>query len=368
MGCTNVETLVLGVAYCCYSVILSLCYSRISMARRISLLTTSNSNSQARELLRLYLAPTPGTEYPCSLSHLPHLQTPHPLTKQAASFCRLTHKGKYPCELGIHNKQQILVFILNKSYHKLRSFPNLKFNTLLPNSLTVDQRLLNPPSPLEVSNSPLARLAFQEESPINEKTVEFNTKLSQLLLQLKTELPPFFEKSHPYYLYASDLRFDFNYTPISFSVSSRLKYKLLVSSIQSLFRVVYSDLGLDILKITKSESDYSIHTRWRLTCVNRFSLSKKPVFFDAVSTFYMNEDGLIDRHTLDRVSKDTRKVPTLAWLFIGLGLYPSGLKEPSPAVEFAAKNKRLSRKRVSPIHVCEQMHSIGPVCYRFRTL
>ena len=218
------------------------------------------------------------------------------------------------------------------------------FNTLLQNSFTVDQRLLNRPSPVEVSNSPLARLAFQEESPINERTVEFNTKLSQLLLELKTELPSFFEKSHPYYLYANDIRFHFNYTPISFSVNSRFKYRLLIGSIQSIFRVVYSDLRLDILKITKSECDYSIHTRWSLTCVNRMSLSKKPVLFDAVSTFYMNEDGLIDRHTLDRISKDSRKVPTLAWLFIAIGLYPSELKESSPAVDYASKNKRPDRK------------------------
>ena len=307
------------------------------MARRVSLLTTSHSNSQARELLRLYLAPPPGTEYPCSLSHLSHLQIPHPLTKQPASLCRLAHKET-------HSKQQLFVFIFNKSLHKLKSFPNLKFSNLLPNSLAIDQPLLNRPSPLQVSHSPLTRVAFREDSPLNERTVELNTKLSQLLLDLKTELPNFFEKSHPFYLYASDLRFNFNYTPVSFTVSSRFKYKLLISSIQSLFTVLYSDLGLDILKITKSESDYSIHTRWRLTCVNRLSPSKKPVFFDAVSTFYMNEDGLIDRHTLERASKDTRKVPTLAWLFIAIGLYPSQLKDPSPAVEFASKNKRAVRK------------------------
>ena len=308
------------------------------MARRISLLTTSNTNSQARELLRLNLAPTPGPEYPCSLSHLPHshLQISYPLIKQSTSFCRLSHRRT--------QTKHVLVFILNKSCHKLRSFPNLMFNTLLQNSFTVDQRLLNRPSPLEVSNSPLARLAFQEESPINERTVEFNTKLSQLLLELKTELPSFFEKSHPYYLYANDIRFHFNYTPISFSVNSRFKYRLLIGSIQSIFRVVYSDLRLDILKITKSECDYSIHTRWSLICVNRMSLSKKPVLFDAVSTFYMNEDGLIDRHTLDRISKDSRKVPTLAWLFIAIGLYPSELKESSPAVDYASKNKRPDRK------------------------
>ncbi|KAI6646691.1 hypothetical protein LOD99_12812 [Oopsacas minuta] len=301
------------------------------MARRISL-TQLNSNSQARELPRLYLAPAPSHESPCSFCHLPH-QHPrfsHPLAQQSASL-------PYPTKSN--TKQYLLVFILNKSYHKWRTFPNYKFTNFLPFSLAVDPSLFDRPSPLEVSQTPLARLSSQEDSPLNERAVEYNTKLSQLLLELKTELPLFFEKSHPYHLYTNDIAFNFNYSPISFKLNSRLTYQILLASVRLVFRLVYSDLGLDLLKITKSESDYSIHTRWRLTCINRFSISKKPVLFDAISTFYMNEDGLIDRHTLERVYKDSRKVPTLAWLFIAIGFYPSELKDTSSAVEFASKNK-----------------------------
>ena len=296
------------------------------MTRRIPL-TLSNSNSQARELLRLYVAPPPSFDPPCSLCHL-------------SSSHYVTNHSTYSLHTRDKTSQHIIVFLFNKSSHKLRSLPNLRFVHFLPFSLAVDSQVLDRTSSLEVSQSPLALNSSQEDSPLNERAVEYNTKLSQLLQELRSQLPDFFEKSHPYHLYADNLKFELNYSPLSFSLNSKLNYQFLLTSIRYAFRLVYSDLGLELLKVTKSLSDCSIHTRWRLTCVNRLSISRKPLFFEAISTFYMNEEGLIDRHRLERVYKDTRKVPTLAWLFIAIGFYPSELKETSPAVEFTSKHKR----------------------------
>ena len=299
------------------------------MARRTSLLTHSSQN-QAKELLRLCL--TPASEFPNITSHLPHShpQLPHQTSRPVTS---LTHARK-PLKLDT------LFFILNKSYHKIRSLPDIQLKTFIP------APPLAVPSLLEVSNSPITRLSAREDFEVNERTIELNTKLSELLLQLRHELPRFFEESQSFSIYSKDLKFVFRYSPFSLKLSSIFQYKMFLSSFRSLFKLFYSDLRVELLKMTKSQSDYSISTRWRVSGLYRLSRSNRSVF-DGISTFYMDEKGQVNCHTVERVSKNKRKVPPLAWFFIAVGYYyPSELKDAnSNAVEFA-KRKKQSEKNL----------------------
>lgn len=83
---------------------------------------------------------------------------------------------------------------------------------------------------------------------------------------------------------------------------------------------------MDVLKITKHSEDSSIKIRWRITGITGYRILYKMVQFrvwqpkqmiekhqktwiDGFSTLYINNDGLIVRHIVDKVVPDQDKNP-----------------------------------------------------------
>lgn len=177
------------------------------------------------------------------------------------------------------------------------------------------------------SNLETQRILYAELSPdlqtINKKQPSENRKASEEQLQhifdyLSEELPMLFLHSWNYSIYKEDLVFINNIRGTSTIGLDNYKKQIVLLKLVGHLRFAY--VKLDILKITMHPEDSSIKVRWRIVGVSgtnvflkfwkhkvwnvKEQLSNQQSWYDGFSTFYVNNDGKIFKHVVDKMMPD----------------------------------------------------------------
>ncbi|XP_062492748.1 uncharacterized protein C6orf136 homolog isoform X1 [Pezoporus occidentalis] len=126
--------------------------------------------------------------------------------------------------------------------------------------------------------------------------------------KLQHELPNFFLKIPDYGLYSHDVEF-INHL-LHLHTRGRPMYQVAVALCRALAWGYFASLRLEVLALTRHPEDWSIRARWRLTglplhlLVLRFYRRDKAALlrsYDAFSTFFLNSQGLIRCHRVDKL-------------------------------------------------------------------
>ncbi|XP_061216420.1 uncharacterized protein C6orf136 homolog [Neopsephotus bourkii] len=126
--------------------------------------------------------------------------------------------------------------------------------------------------------------------------------------KLQHELPNFFLKIPDYGLYSHDVEF-INHL-LHLHTRGRPMYQVAVALCRALAWGYFASLRLEVLALTRHPEDWSIRARWRLTglplhlCMLRFYRRDKATLlrsYDAFSTFFLNSQGLIRCHRVDKL-------------------------------------------------------------------
>ncbi|XP_037119503.1 uncharacterized protein C6orf136 homolog isoform X3 [Syngnathus acus] len=169
------------------------------------------------------------------------------------------------------------------------------------------------------------------EGSQNERDNEGEQKLAVAYDRLRTELPNFFRKNHDYTMYSRDVEF------INGLVNTKTS--------TSLWRLVclfyFTDVRLEVLKLTKHVEDGTIKARWRLrglpflTLMLRFYRKDKSHLYssyDAFSTFYIGRDGLIHCHQVEKVMPAQPPALPRVTSLLASALVALGVEENRPAL------------------------------------
>lgn len=164
-------------------------------------------------------------------------------------------------------------------------------------------------------------------------------KLDLVFERLRLELPGFFMSNHDYSMYSNDVEFINGL--INVRTRGRLPYQLTLSLWRLLCLCYYAEARLDVLKLTKHPEDGSVRARWRIKGLPFHSLllrfyrkDKSHLYrsYDAFSTFYVGQDGLIHCHRVEKVMPAQPPVlPRVTSLLAG-ALVALGLQEHRPAL------------------------------------
>ncbi|XP_060916555.1 uncharacterized protein C6orf136 homolog [Labrus mixtus] len=168
---------------------------------------------------------------------------------------------------------------------------------------------------------------------------EEEEKLALMYERLRIELPSFFMKTHDYSMYSKDLEFINGL--LNTKTRGRVLYQLILSLWRFLSLCYYADGRLEVLKLTKHMEDGTIKARWRIRGLPVYSLllrfyrkDKSHLYrsFDAFSTFYIGQDGLIHCHKVEKVMPARPPIlPRVRSLLAG-ALVALGIQEHRPAL------------------------------------
>ncbi|XP_029023203.1 uncharacterized protein C6orf136 homolog isoform X2 [Betta splendens] len=168
---------------------------------------------------------------------------------------------------------------------------------------------------------------------------EVEKKLAVMYERLRIELPSVFVRNHDYTMYSNDVEFINGL--INARTRGRVWYKFTLSLWRFLCLCYYADVHLEVLKLTKHMEDGTIRARWRiwglpfhslLLCFYRKEKSRLYRSYDAFSTFYIGQDGLIHCHKVEKVMPDQPPVlPRVTSLLTG-ALVVLGVQEHRPAL------------------------------------
>ncbi|XP_071947782.1 uncharacterized protein [Antedon mediterranea] len=146
-------------------------------------------------------------------------------------------------------------------------------------------------------------------------------QLNLMMEKLSEEMPNFFAKNHDFNIYSSNILFENKV----FHIKTRglVAYKGSIQTMKYSSFVYFTDLQMEVLKISLQEERDNIQVRWRVKglpahtyYINKLLRRKTRYrYFDAFSTFYIGQDGLIHRHVLDKViPSPEEKAQALSWL------------------------------------------------------
>ncbi|XP_034455481.1 uncharacterized protein C6orf136 homolog isoform X1 [Hippoglossus hippoglossus] len=168
---------------------------------------------------------------------------------------------------------------------------------------------------------------------------EEEEKLAVMYERLGIELPSFFIKNHDYTMYSKDI--EFLNGLMNTKTRGRVLYQLILSLWRLLCLFYYADARLEVLKLTKHMEDRSIKARWRIrglpfhSVLLRFYRKDKSHLYrsyDAFSTFYIGQDGLIQCHKVEKMMPAQPPVaPRITSLMAG-ALVALGVQEHRPAL------------------------------------
>lgn len=194
--------------------------------------------------------------------------------------------------------------------------------------------------PVLLPPSTLCRAAAElEETAPPRGDSEDEQKLAQMYERLRIELPGFFSKQHDYSMYSVDV--EFINELLNTKTRGRVLYQLSLTLWRLLCGCYYSEARLEVLKLTKHPEDGTVKARWRLrglpfyTLLLRFYLRDKSHLirsFDAFSTFYIGQDGLIHCHKVEKVMPARPPVLPRVTSFMAGVLGALGLQDHRPAL------------------------------------
>lgn len=187
--------------------------------------------------------------------------------------------------------------------------------------------------------STLCGYAEREDGEHNKRQSEEEEKLALVYEKLRMELPLFFVKSHDYTIYSRDMEFINGL--LNMKTRGRGLYQFSLSLWQLLCLCYYADARLEVLKLTKHVEDGTVKARWRImglpfhSLLLRFYKKDKTPFYrsyDAFSTFYIGQDGLIHCHKVEKVMQAQPPVlPRVGSLLAG-ALVALGVQDHRPAL------------------------------------
>ncbi|XP_008279169.1 uncharacterized protein C6orf136 homolog [Stegastes partitus] len=168
---------------------------------------------------------------------------------------------------------------------------------------------------------------------------EGEEKLAMMYERLRIELPNFFMTNHDYTMYSNDVEFINGL--INVKIRGRLMYQVTLSLWRFLCLCYYVEARLDVLKVTKHMEDGTIKARWRIKGLPLHSLmlrfyrkDKSQLYrsYDAFSTFYIGQDGLIHCHKVEKVMPAQPPVLPRVTSFLTGALVALGVQEHRPAL------------------------------------
>ncbi|XP_047460729.1 uncharacterized protein C6orf136 homolog [Mugil cephalus] len=179
----------------------------------------------------------------------------------------------------------------------------------------------------------------REEGQHTEGDSEREEQLAMMYERLRIELPRFFLTSHDYTMYSNDVEFINGL--LNTKTRGRMLYQFTVSLWRLLCLCYYTEVRLDVLKLTKHMEDGTIKARWRIhglpfhiQLLRFYRKNKSHLYrsYDAFSTFYIGQDGLIHCHKVEKVMPAQPPVlPRVTSLLTGT-LVALGVQEHRPAL------------------------------------
>ncbi|XP_054983263.1 uncharacterized protein C6orf136 homolog [Sorex araneus] len=160
--------------------------------------------------------------------------------------------------------------------------------------------------------------------------------LAVMYERLRQELPNLFLHSHDYTLYSADV--EFINEILSMRTKGRTWYILSLTLCRFLAWNYFAQLRLEILQLTRHPENWTVQARWRLVglpihmlFLRFYKRDKEDLYriYDAYSTFYLNSEGLICRHHLDKLMPSHSTPTPVKKLLVG-ALVTLGLSEPEP--------------------------------------
>ncbi|XP_075581412.1 uncharacterized protein C6orf136 homolog [Pelecanus crispus] len=192
--------------------------------------------------------------------------------------------------------------------------------------------LLRPPAPLLTPAGPPRRPPPSMEE-----------HLAVMHQKLQHELPTFFLKIPDYGLYSPDV--EFINPALRLHTRGAPQYQVAVALCRAAAWGYFASLRLEVLALTRHPEDWSIRARWRLTglplhlCLLRFYRRDKRQLlrsYDAFSTFFLNSQGLIRCHRVDKLMPAPTAVPEAKKLLVAAAVAVA-LAEPGPALRLTLK-------------------------------
>ncbi|XP_029298819.1 uncharacterized protein C6orf136 homolog [Cottoperca gobio] len=193
--------------------------------------------------------------------------------------------------------------------------------------------------PVDLPLLPHISLCSHAEEEHTERDSERERKLAMMYERLRIELPRFFLMNHDYTMYSNDMEFINGL--MDTKTRGRTVYQLTLSLWRFLCLCYYAKARLELLKLTKHLEDGTIKARWRINGLPFHSLllrfyrkDKSQLYrsYDAFSTFYIGQDGLIHCHKVEKVMPDQPPVlPRVTTLLAG-ALVALGVQEHRPAL------------------------------------
>nr|XP_006817320.1 PREDICTED: uncharacterized protein LOC100373320 [Saccoglossus kowalevskii] len=119
-------------------------------------------------------------------------------------------------------------------------------------------------------------------------------QLAILHHKLSDEMPNFYEKPHDFSIYSANVEFDNRL--IGVKTKGKSTYQCLVQTLKYSSLIYLVDAELEVLKLTINPEESNIR------------------YYDALSTFYVGNDGLIHVHKIDKVMPDSQVKEKVNWL------------------------------------------------------
>lgn len=229
------------------------------------------------------------------------------------------YKKKYNC-----NKHEMLRV---HRYKKLSIQPLNIINSDL-SGITLTKRI----SDNTLSSSKTESILYSEISPnvtdTNNKQLQERRSseegLETVFKELQRDLPLLFVQPMNYSVYTADLIFINNIKGTS--TTGIHEYMKQIAILKIVGHIKFAYVKCNILKITMHPEDNTIKVRWRIEGISgtsiflsfwKFSLwnlreqvKEKPAWYDGFSTFYVNNDGKIFKHVVDKLMPDQEQVKT----------------------------------------------------------
>ncbi|XP_059794259.1 uncharacterized protein C6orf136 homolog isoform X2 [Balaenoptera ricei] len=167
--------------------------------------------------------------------------------------------------------------------------------------------------------------------------------LAVMYERLRQELPSLFLHSHDYTLYSSDV--EFINEILNMRTKGRTWYILSLTLCRFLAWNYFAQLRLEVLQLTRHPENWTLQARWRLVglpihllFLRFYKRDKEELYrtYDAYSTFYLNSEGLICRHRLDKLMPSHSPPTPVKKLLVG-ALVTLGLSEPEPNLHLCSK-------------------------------
>lgn len=197
-------------------------------------------------------------------------------------------------------------------------------------------------------------------------------QLQKIFNNLSNDLPNLFGKSMNFSIYHKDLIFENN---IRGTVTKGLIYYIQqISLLKVVGHLKFAYVSMDILKITAHPEEGSVKVRWRIKGLSSFkvmvtfwktklwntkdSIDKSEKWYDGFSTFYVNDEGLIYKHIVDKMMPDSNDDTTLkpqlaAKVALILGLAPRDLVSASDASAIVENDFKLVSNTMLPLEELE---------------